>query len=207
MCPVSVRATSCMQRPARLHLALMEKQAGTGGLLLLTESSTGAGLTRVHDGEPGSARAGQVAAARHAALFQRFIAALTRGGPGGMPRPIEMHAHDPRRYLGDTLAWVHQVGRPGIGTGGAFGRELLGLALMKTSEHYSYSWFWQCARPVGAGTCASESACVTCFQAVRPVSSVQPETLQQELAFKSSCNWDAPASILRFLGQCACSVV
>ena len=25
-----------------------------------------------------------------------------------MPRPIEMHAHDPRRYLGDMLAWVHQ---------------------------------------------------------------------------------------------------
>ena len=42
----------------------------------------------------------------------RFIQALTRGGPGGMPRPIEMHAHDPRRYLGDMLAWVHQVGGP-----------------------------------------------------------------------------------------------
>ncbi|KAK9835291.1 hypothetical protein WJX84_005952, partial [Apatococcus fuscideae] len=50
----------------------------------------------------------EVAAARHSALFQRFITALTRGGPGGMPRPIEMHAHDPRRYLGDMLAWVHQ---------------------------------------------------------------------------------------------------
>ena len=25
-----------------------------------------------------------------------------------MPRPIEMHAHDPKRYLGDMLAWVHQ---------------------------------------------------------------------------------------------------
>jgi len=25
-----------------------------------------------------------------------------------MPRPIEMHAHDPRRYLGDMLAWMHQ---------------------------------------------------------------------------------------------------
>ena len=51
----------------------------------------------------------EVATARHNALFQSFIAALTRGGPGGMPRPIEMHAHDPRRYLGDTLAWVHQA--------------------------------------------------------------------------------------------------
>lgn len=33
-------------------------------------------------------------------MFQRFITALTRGGPGGTPRPIEMHAHDPRRYVG-----------------------------------------------------------------------------------------------------------
>ena len=30
-----------------------------------------------------------------------------RGGPGGMPRPIEMHAHDPRRFVSDMLAWVH----------------------------------------------------------------------------------------------------
>ena len=42
----------------------------------------------------------------------RFIAALTRGGAGGMPRPIEMHAHDPRRFISDMLAWVHQVGLP-----------------------------------------------------------------------------------------------
>ena len=40
--------------------------------------------------------------------MRRFIAALTRGGPGGMPRPMEVHAHDPLRYLGDMLAWVHQ---------------------------------------------------------------------------------------------------
>ena len=25
-----------------------------------------------------------------------------------MPRPIEIHAHDPLRYVGDMLAWVHQ---------------------------------------------------------------------------------------------------
>lgn len=35
--------------------------------------------------------------------------ALTRGGPGGIPRPIEIHAHDPLRYVGDMLAWVHQT--------------------------------------------------------------------------------------------------
>ena len=42
-------------------------------------------------------------------LSGRFVTALTRGGPGGLPRPIEVQAHDPRRYIGDMLAWVHQV--------------------------------------------------------------------------------------------------
>jgi conserved oligomeric Golgi complex subunit 6 len=42
-------------------------------------------------------------------LVRRFIAALTKGGPNGFPRPIEVHAHDPLRYLGDMLAWVHQA--------------------------------------------------------------------------------------------------
>mmetsp|Transcript_20960 Transcript_20960/g.45865 ORF Transcript_20960/g.45865 Transcript_20960/m.45865 type:complete len:707 (+) Transcript_20960:171-2291(+) len=51
----------------------------------------------------------EVATARHNALFQRFITALTRGGPSGMPRPIEIHAHDPKRYINDMLAWVHQA--------------------------------------------------------------------------------------------------
>ncbi|KAI8016830.1 Conserved oligomeric Golgi complex subunit 6 [Camellia lanceoleosa] len=31
-------------------------------------------------------------------LCRRFIPALTRGGPGGLPRPIEVHAHDPLHY-------------------------------------------------------------------------------------------------------------
>ncbi|CAH2034778.1 unnamed protein product [Thlaspi arvense] len=51
----------------------------------------------------------QVGNLRHNALFRRFISALTRGGPGGMPRPIEVHAHDPLRYVGDMLGWLHQA--------------------------------------------------------------------------------------------------
>ncbi|GFH21424.1 component of oligomeric Golgi complex 6 [Haematococcus lacustris] len=51
----------------------------------------------------------EVITARQTALFQRFITALTRGGPGGMPRPMELHAHDPQRYINDMLAWVHQT--------------------------------------------------------------------------------------------------
>ncbi|KAH7102798.1 oligomeric complex COG6 [Auriculariales sp. MPI-PUGE-AT-0066] len=46
---------------------------------------------------------------RQTTLSNAFVEALTRGGPGGMPRPIELHAHDPVRYVGDMLAWVHQA--------------------------------------------------------------------------------------------------
>ena len=50
-----------------------------------------------------------LAQTRSQALMDAFLAALTRGGPGGLPRPIELHAHDPLRYVGDMLAWVHQA--------------------------------------------------------------------------------------------------
>jgi len=75
--------------------------------------------------------ADEVVAARHSAVFQRLIVALTRGdgppagggryggagssgggsagGGGGGTRPIELHAHDPRRYVADMLAWTHQA--------------------------------------------------------------------------------------------------
>lgn len=46
---------------------------------------------------------------RRNAILRAFIDALTRGGPGGTPRPIELHAHDPLRYIGDMLAWLHQT--------------------------------------------------------------------------------------------------
>ncbi|XP_042874668.1 conserved oligomeric Golgi complex subunit 6-like isoform X2 [Penaeus japonicus] len=42
-------------------------------------------------------------------LVRGFLDALTIGGPGGAPRPIELQAHDPLRYVGDMLAWVHQA--------------------------------------------------------------------------------------------------
>lgn len=46
---------------------------------------------------------------RQTVLLNAFTNALTRGGPSGLPRPIELHAHDPMRYVGDMLAWVHQT--------------------------------------------------------------------------------------------------
>ncbi|XP_031153351.1 conserved oligomeric Golgi complex subunit 6 [Sander lucioperca] len=47
--------------------------------------------------------------ARRSAVVRGFIDALTRGGLGGTPRPIEMHSHDPMRYVGDMVAWLHQA--------------------------------------------------------------------------------------------------
>jgi conserved oligomeric Golgi complex subunit 6 len=47
--------------------------------------------------------------ARKGGLVRRFLSALTRGGPYGSARPIELHAHDPVRYVSDMLAWLHQA--------------------------------------------------------------------------------------------------
>jgi len=51
----------------------------------------------------------EVCGVRRSLVIRTFIDALTRGGPGGTPRPIELHAHDPMRYVGDMLAWLHQA--------------------------------------------------------------------------------------------------
>ena len=45
--------------------------------------------------------------ARRTALVQSFIDALTRDGLSG--RPMELHSHDPVRYCGDMLGWLHQA--------------------------------------------------------------------------------------------------
>jgi hypothetical protein len=42
---------------------------------------------------------------RKSYILSSFLHALTKGHP----RPIELHAHDPIRYIGDMLAWVHQA--------------------------------------------------------------------------------------------------
>ncbi|BEI79779.1 hypothetical protein CcaverHIS002_0103080 [Cutaneotrichosporon cavernicola] len=52
---------------------------------------------------------GVLTSTRQSAILTAFLDALTRGGPNGLPRPIEIHAHDPTRYVGDMLAWVHQT--------------------------------------------------------------------------------------------------
>ncbi|KFM60114.1 Conserved oligomeric Golgi complex subunit 6, partial [Stegodyphus mimosarum] len=68
----------------------------------------------------------EYANARRAAVVRSFIDALTRGGSGGTPRPIEMHSHDPLRYIGDMLAWLHQAT--------ASEKEILEAVLKKCSD-------------------------------------------------------------------------
>eukprot|EP00833_Pecoramyces_ruminatium_P001331 jgi/Orpsp1_1/1175363/evm.model.c7180000053557.1 len=51
----------------------------------------------------------EIAQIRKEAIVKSFIDALTVGGPEGIPRPIEFFAHDPLRYVGDMLAWIHQT--------------------------------------------------------------------------------------------------
>ncbi|PWY99918.1 oligomeric complex COG6 [Testicularia cyperi] len=48
---------------------------------------------------------------RSSILANAFMAALTVGAgpPTYLPGPIERHAHDPMRYVGDMLAWIHQT--------------------------------------------------------------------------------------------------
>jgi len=73
----------------------------------------------------------EICTVRRSVLAQMFIDALTKGkriyksytnqkkkkfffpsylgGPNGTPRPMELHAHDPMRYVSDMLAWLHQA--------------------------------------------------------------------------------------------------
>lgn len=45
---------------------------------------------------------------RTAVLMKMFSARVQKGGPGGIPRPIEQHSHIPERYIKDMLAVLHE---------------------------------------------------------------------------------------------------
>ena len=42
-------------------------------------------------------------------MVKDFLEALTQGENALSARAIDIHAHDPLRYLGDILAWTHQA--------------------------------------------------------------------------------------------------
>lgn len=47
--------------------------------------------------------------ARRALFVRNFINALTVGGPHENPKPIDIQSHDPKRYIADMIAWLHQA--------------------------------------------------------------------------------------------------
>lgn len=70
----------------------------------------------------------EYATARRSTTVRGFIDALTRGSRDqSQPRPIELHSHDPLRYVGDMAAWLHQCA--------ATERENLNQLVKKCSEH------------------------------------------------------------------------
>jgi hypothetical protein len=42
-------------------------------------------------------------------LMKSFEKATSEGGKDGFPKPLDLHAHDSLRYVGDMLAWIHQA--------------------------------------------------------------------------------------------------
>ena len=45
---------------------------------------------------------------RTTVLMKMFSDRVQKGGPGGIPRPIEQHSHIPERYIKDMLAVLHE---------------------------------------------------------------------------------------------------
>ena len=78
-------------------------------LIILTKLNTVFRPSLVHD------VIDEYCQARRTLVTRSFLDALTLGGPGGTPRPIELHAHDPQRYVGDMLAYLHQATPTGMG--------------------------------------------------------------------------------------------
>ncbi|EMD38160.1 hypothetical protein CERSUDRAFT_113315 [Gelatoporia subvermispora B] len=120
-----------------------------------------------------------LAQTRHVTLLGAFTNALTRGGPGGLPRPIELHAHDPLRYVGDMLAWAHQAlaaEREGLeGLFGVAGKARRMVGAVRTREGTEEAWMGALLdRAVGGlgaplkvrvlQTVRSQESCITSYK-------------------------------------------
>ncbi|EQC38175.1 hypothetical protein SDRG_04604 [Saprolegnia diclina VS20] len=104
-------------------------------------------------------------AARRGAILRRFIIALTRGGPNGIPRPIEIHSHDPVRYAGDMLAWVHAA----IASEHEYFKVLLDGAEAGETQRLVGQAFEGIARPLEVRlqqTLTGQTACPVVYQVV-----------------------------------------
>ena len=95
-----------------------------------------------------------LAQTRQAATLSSFMAALTTGSAHG--RPIELHAHDALRYIGDMLAWVHQA----IAAEREFLETLLGIdagarmpGAVRAPAHAADEWLGELLDAAVAGLC------------------------------------------------------
>ncbi|KAI0253558.1 oligomeric Golgi complex subunit 6 [Lactifluus subvellereus] len=99
-----------------------------------------------------------LAQTRQAALLASFMGALTTGSGTGSAgsRPIELHAHDALRYIGDMLAWVHQA----IAAEGEFLEALLSIdagtrmpGAVRAPAHAEGEWLGELMDAAVAGLC------------------------------------------------------
>lgn len=94
-----------------------------------------------------------LAQTRQAATLSSFTSALTTGTS---TRPIELHAHDALRYIGDMLAWVHQA----IAAEREFLETLLGIdtgarmpGAVRAPAHAADEWLGELLDAAVAGLC------------------------------------------------------
>ncbi|KAF8267909.1 oligomeric complex COG6-domain-containing protein [Lactarius quietus] len=99
-----------------------------------------------------------LAQTRQSATLSSFMSALTTGSASGRSstRPIELHAHDALRYIGDMLAWVHQA----IAAEREFLETLLGIdagarmpGAVRAPAHAADEWLGELLDAAVAGLC------------------------------------------------------
>jgi hypothetical protein len=116
-------------------------------------------LTHInHPTHPPSEVLTVLAQTRQAATLSSFTSALTTGSATGRAgaRPIELHAHDALRYIGDMLAWVHQA----IAAEREFLEALLGVdagtrmpGAVRPPAHAADEWLGELMDAAVAGLC------------------------------------------------------
>lgn len=85
----------------------------------------------------------EYAIARKSTIVRGFIDGLTRGTRS--QKPIELHSHDPLRYVGDMVAWIHQTS--------AGERENLTQLIKKCPEHLVQDHKREIMKKIMEGVC------------------------------------------------------
>ena len=135
------------------------------------------------------------------------MAALTTGSAHG--RPIELHAHDALRYIGDMLAWVHQA----IAAEREFLETLLGIdagarmpGAVRAPAHAADEWLGELLDAAVAGLCGPLRARV--LQTVRAQESAlnayKVARLLQFYALTMARTLGARALLATTLGEYVC---